>query len=287
MPTRVSRQRELILEAFRRVPLLAAWGEEDLARLASSAGLWRFAKGELICSEADRASHFSVLASGATQSTRTWANGKHMIAAIFQPPALLQLNAAVDGLNEPWTISAREEALVVLTPRKIFVDIVRADAEKAFDLACYLTFRSRIEYLGLQIERMGSQRKDLAAKLYHLARQASFYPSGASEAPDRPTLVAATQDDIAAMMNASRQTVNRIMAPLLRNGTLKREGNKIRIVNFMKFIEVLDEGDPVTGRWRAEILEWHERFSHSKPASHGVRRGASDHRPPAPGTEPR
>jgi hypothetical protein len=50
------------------------------------------------------------------------------------------------------------------------------------------------------------------------------------------------------------------MKEMERNGVLMREGNRLRIVNFLKLLTVMEEDEPIYHTWRAQIIGWHAQL---------------------------
>jgi CRP-like cAMP-binding protein len=163
---------------------------------------------------------------------------------------------AWDGVPNPYGAIARSDSLVVFIPRAVFVTAVRGDPRRIEDLATYFCTQLRQDIEGMQSRAVGSPRCLMAKYLAYLSRPSAHMSLVEPDAVD-PTAFDVTQDELAAMLNIARQTVNRLMKEMERNGVLVREGNRLRIVNFLKLLAVMEEDEPIYQTWRAQIIAWH------------------------------
>ena len=242
------------------VALFAKWPSDAFNDLCAAAQLWRFAKGETLYRFGEPVPGLIVLARGSLLNVRFYPNGKRMATAILKPgwpvgmlPAWDELDCAYDGV-------ARTDCLVIIIPGKMLRSLFRNDAERMAELADFFCAQIRQDTESLLARCISSQRSFLAKYLAYLCRPSVFVTREDPTAVD-PVATDVTQDELAAMMAASRQTVNRLMKGLERDGVLKRRGALVEIVNFRRLLAVMEEDEPIPPLWRAQILAWHERLA--------------------------
>ena len=241
------------------VPLFAKWPPDAFAELCGAAQMWRFAKGETLYRFGEPMPGLIVLAQGSLLNVRFYPNGKRMATAILKAgwpvgvlPAWDELDCAYDGV-------ARTDCLAIVISHKVVRALLRGDAERMAQVADMLSAQIRQDTESLLARSVSSQRCLLAKYLAYLCRPSLFVTREDPTAVD-PVATDVTQDELAAMIAASRQTVNRLMKGLERDGVLKRRGALVEIVNFRRLLAVMEEDEPIPPLWRAQILAWHERL---------------------------
>ncbi|HEY1629665.1 MAG TPA: Crp/Fnr family transcriptional regulator [Rhizomicrobium sp.] len=261
MGTRLFDRSELIVATLRRVQLFSKWPAETLAALESVGQLWRYAKGEAVYEATEPATGLHIVVEGSLIHGRSWPNGKYMATTIVRPGWPMNVMGAWDGIPYPNGGIARSDSLVIFVPRAAFLAAVRGDPARIEDVTLFFCSQLRQDMEGLQARSVGSLRCLMAKYLAYLSRP-SIHLSLAPGEPDAvdPTAFDVTQDELAAMLHTARQTVNRMMKEMERNGVLLREGNRLRIVNFLKLLAVMEEDEPIYSAWRAQIVAWHEKM---------------------------
>lgn len=196
----------------------------------------------------------------------------------------MNVMAAWDGIPYPNGGIARSDSLVIFVPRAAFIAAVRGDPARLEDLTFFFCSQLRQDMEGLHARSVGSVRCLMAKYLAYLSRP-SVHLSLSPDEPDAvdPTAFDVTQDELAAMIHTARQTVNRVMKEMERNSVLLREGNRLRIVNFLKLLAVMEEDEPIYHTWRAQIIGWHallqamdEKKAAAKPVKTPAQPRASD-----------
>jgi CRP-like cAMP-binding protein len=274
--TRVFDRSELIGATLRQVQLFSKWPAETVAALASAAQLWRYAKGEAVYEATEPATGLHIVVEGSLIHGRSWPNGKYMATTIARPGWPMNVMAAWDGIPYPNGGIARSESLVIFVPRAAFIAAVRGAPARIENLTFFFCTQLRQDMEGLHARSVGSLRCLMAKYLAYLSRP-SVHLSLAPDEPDAvdPTAFDVTQDELAAMIHTTRQTVNRIMKEMERKGVLVREGNRLRIVNFLKLLAVMEEDEPIYHTWRAQIIAWHDKLQTASPVKpHATRNTA-------------
>ncbi len=260
------------------VALFAPWPPAKFDALCAAAQLWRYDKGEAVFQASTPARGLFVLAQGTMLSARSWPNGKHMATTILRPGWPLAMVSAWDGADFTLDNIARTEVFVVFVPRDAWLNLLRGDAALLAGIVDHLCAQMRQDIEGLQVRAIGSQRCLMAKYLAHLSSQTVFLPRDNPAGMD-PTASDVTQDELAAMLSMSRQTVNRLMKEMERDGILVRRGRNIRVTNFLRLLAIMEEDEPIHPVWRAQIVAWHERTANAaggtlRPRSAGDSPGA-------------
>lgn len=258
LATRVFDRNDLIGATLRKVDLFAKWPADAIAQMAAAAQLWRFAKGELVYQAGTPAIGVVILVDGSLFEGRSWSNGKHMATTIVRPGWPIGVAAVWRGIEYFYDGMARADLVAVLIPRADFLVAARGDPKRLEDLLTFTCAQIGQDIVALHTRANGSTRCVMAMYLAYLSRP-SIHLVEEPDAVD-PTAFDVTQDELAAMLHLTRQTTNQLMKALERDGVLKRDGNRLRIVNFLKLLAIMEEDEPIHPAWREQILAWHEKL---------------------------
>lgn len=279
MSTRVLDKPDLIRTVLRGAPLFSRWTEEQFATLMASAQLWRYAKGETVYQAAEHVRGVCVIAEGTLLNGRILSNGKEMAIAILRPGWPLLIVPALDGIESPYSATARCDVLVIWIPRATFLAVVQNDIARLRDLMEMMTRQIRQDIESLQSRVASSLRCLMAKYLAYLSRPSVLLDFEAPTYVD-PTASDVTQDEMAAMLGTARQTVNRLMKAMERDGILVREGNTIRVINFLGLLAIMEEDEPIHPLWREQIVGWHEKLTAAAAPAPDAKDSAATAYPP-------
>ena len=261
MSVRVTDQEKVLAGALRDTHLLGDWPVSTIQRMRERAELWVYKEGEVIAEYGDEPRGLWGIASGCVISYRTSLNKKTFLQGPHWPGDVFGLTAALDGHPSPLTHAARSVSLVYLIPRSVLRTVLLENADAAHCTSIFLCMRSRVEYEGMYAAAVSSLRCRVAKHLAYLARRRLMLLEAAPDgAGGGPSPVDLTQSELASMIGISRQTLNRTLAPLLRADIVVRENDTIRVVSFKKLLTIIEEDEPATPAWRAEILSWDEKL---------------------------
>jgi CRP-like cAMP-binding protein len=249
----------MIGAALRKVDLFAKWPADVVAQMAAAAQLWRYTKGERVYQAGAPTAGIFILVDGSLFVGRSWPNGKQMATTISRPGWPNGMTAAWVGIEYHYDGIARSDLHAVLIPRADFLVAVRGDPKRLEDLLNFACTQIGQDIEALHTRAIGSLRCLMAKYLAYLSRPSIHLSVEEPDAVD-PTAFDVTQDELAAMLHTSRQTVNQLMKAMERQGVLKREGNRLRIVNFLKLLAIMEEDEPIYPAWRDQIIAWDARL---------------------------
>jgi CRP/FNR family cyclic AMP-dependent transcriptional regulator len=255
LATRVFDRSDLIGATLRKVDLFAKWPGDVIAQMAAAGQLWRFAKGELVYQAGTPATGVIILVDGSVFEGRSWSSGKHMATTIGRPGWPTGVPAVWRGVEYLYDGTARADLLAVLIPRADFLVVARGDPKRLEDLLTFTCTQIGQDVVALHARANGSTRCLMAMYLAYLSRPSIHVSMEEPDAVD-PTAFDVTQDELAAMLHLTRQTTNQLMKAMERDGVLKRDGNRLRIVNFLKLLAIMEEDEPIHPAWREQIVGW-------------------------------
>ncbi len=177
-----------------------------------------------------------VVAEGLLETSRTWANGRRILLSLLAPGDTTDLAAAFDDQPTLCDILTRTHATLVNVPRCALQAAVDRPESQALSMLRALSRQGRIDAERLHMDLINSPRVRLARTLLRLA--------AGVEATARGRALDITQDDLAAMLGLSRQSIASAMKPLVRAGLVETGYRCIMLRDLPRLIEVANEEEP-------------------------------------------
>jgi CRP-like cAMP-binding protein len=268
----IADQTGLIRATLRRCALFADWQDEPFNALCAAAELWRFGEGEKLMVTGEASKGAWIPAQGSVLCGRNLPDGRVLVTGIMRAGWLFGYVPAWDGEINPYDHTARTNMTAVLIPRAAFLTLVGGDESRHRAFTSMLCRQIRQDIEATRLRTLDSLRCRLAKFLAYLSRNTahtSFDEPGTVD----PVTADATQDELAAMIGSSRQTVNRLMRRFERDGIVVRVGKRVKVVDFARLLEVMEENEPIPDIWRDELLAWHERLAGGAAAENRKKTG--------------
>jgi CRP/FNR family transcriptional regulator, cyclic AMP receptor protein len=216
-------QAEFATEALGRCRLFAGMDRESLQAITRTMRSRRFRRGEVLFHEDDPGDALFVVASGRVKVVVPSEDGDEAILATLRRGDFLGELALLDGAPRSASAIALESTEVLALPRDQFRLLVADQpairdallASLAGELRRLTTHVAELHFLDLTGR--------LAAGLARLAQDhGERLPNGAIKL-DGPL----TQGEMAAMIGATRQSVNKLLGEFEADGLLRVDGNSI------------------------------------------------------------
>ena len=202
--------RALVKQGLGVTEAFASWPPEALDPLIESARVGRYSRGELLYSEAWAEPEILTVVSGHLMSSRLHVDGSRAAIAILGPGWVAGVLRGLNLDDEPfYDYRAHDNAVVVL------------DAQAFLWKSMVLVqFRQDRELFTTMVDQLaGSLRRRLAATI---ARLAKLYGVNTSETATAVSLrLRLSQEELAAMLQASRGAINREMRALEQLGLIR------------------------------------------------------------------
>ena len=209
-----------------RVGLFAELSADELAVLWVRLRRRMFAKDQIIFAEGDPGTSLYLVETGRVKISLASPEGKELVLNILGPGDFFGELALLDGEPRSADAVAQEPSQLLLLGREDFVSFVESSPMVAMGL---LTAVGRWLRRSTQVARDGALLdvpSRLARVLLDLAE-----PRG--EPVDEKSMVVAprlTQSELAAMIGATRESVNKSLGYFERQGIIRRDGRMIRIL---------------------------------------------------------
>src|SRR5664279_4218351 len=220
-------QSEFAAEALGRCRLFAGMSKESLAAITQTLRARRFRRGEVLFHEGDPGDALFVVASGAVKVVVPSEEGEEAILATLRRGDFLGELALLDGAPRSASAIALEPTETLTLPRDQFRALVASEpairdallASLAGELRRLTTHVAELHFLDLTGR--------LAARLARLAEEHGDRASDGSVRLDAPL----TQSDLAAMIGATRQSVNKLLGEFEASGLIRIERDSIVVTS--------------------------------------------------------
>jgi CRP-like cAMP-binding protein len=220
-------QAEFAVEALGRCRLFAGLDPEALEAIARSLRIRHFRRGEVLFHEGDPGDALFIVASGAVKVVVPSEEGEEAILATLKRGDFLGELALLDGAPRSASAIALEATDALTLPREQFRAL--ADAEPAIRGALLEAVARELRRLTKHVAELHflDLTGRLAARLVRLAEEHGERLPDGSVRLDAPL----TQSDLAAMIGATRQSVNKLLNEFEEEGLLRLERDSIVVAD--------------------------------------------------------
>jgi len=182
-----------------------------------------YAPGDVVCRQGDQLRHVVVLFSGRVEIEAHGKVGQPLLIATRGPGEIIGELAAVDGSPRSATVRALDPLTALVVPEQRFA--LRARQAPELSWAVLQVVVQRIRELGDQrTDFVGSRvsSRVVSALLYLVEQQA--------DTADPPIELACTQNELAAMVGSSRESVVRALTGLRAKGVVATSRGRIALL---------------------------------------------------------
>lgn len=207
------------VDDLRKFPLFANLPEAELSVTASLLRLKSFGRRELVCRKEDTAEGLYLLFTGLLQAVDIAEDGREIGLNLIKPGAFFGELSVIDG-------RPRSAHVIALQPSTVGVIAQSAAREVFYKLPA--TAEAMMKHLASLVRNLSAFRALLAIpnaqqRVYALLQQlAQQMPGGLVAIQNLPK-----QQEIAIMINTSRETVSRAIAHLVATGVLEKDFRRL------------------------------------------------------------
>ena len=219
--------RDPVVVALARCPLFAGLGEDDLIGLAREMRSRRFRRGEVLFHQGDPGDALFVVTSGAVKISLPSEEGDEAIIATIDAGSFFGELALLDWAPRSATAIALEPTETLTLARGRFRELIAA--EPALRDALLSALAAELRRLTTHVQELHflDITGRLAARLSHLAASQGTPTADGAIRLDAPL----TQSDLAAMIGATRQSVNKLLGTFADDRLLRLERDAIIILD--------------------------------------------------------
>ncbi|SCX73923.1 Crp/Fnr family transcriptional regulator [Variovorax sp. EL159] len=216
----------MLERALRWNELFSRWPDARRADLMKSARLERYSRRTQVLAHDRHRRELLVVVSGCLEISSMSTHGRKYVNALLGPGQVAPLVRLLDDVPLAYDYHAHEDSVIVHLPCDAVIAVLDAEPILWRDVAKLGLQRQRLSIVLLQNQMLNSIRGRVAATLMSLIH---FY-SGQGDGDATP-LVRLSQNDLAAMLGLSRQTINKELGRLVEEGAIDMSYKRIRIVD--------------------------------------------------------
>lgn len=211
-------------EVLTKVPLFSGLPEEERERLGALLRVRRYARGEVIFLEGDHGTALCLIAEGRIRIQLTGSDGREVVINVYGPGEFFGELALLDGEPRSADAIAQDAARVFWLQRDDFAAFLDSHPRAAMTMLASLSRRLRHTTRVVQDATFRDVPARLARVLLDLAAH-----NGQAVEPGIRIESRLTQGELAAMVGASRETVNRALRGFEQRGLIRWEASRILI----------------------------------------------------------
>jgi CRP-like cAMP-binding protein len=211
-------------EALASVPLFGALTQDELTRLAARVRQRSYPRGQIIFVEGDPGAALCVIVAGRVRIYLDDRAGREAVLNVYGPGEHFGELALLDGEPRSASAVAQEDCEVLWLERADFLEFLEAHPRAVPLLLATLSQRLRHTTRVVHDVAFRDVPARVARALLNLAE------SRGSPTPDGTHIEGrVTQVDLAAMVAATRESVNKCLASLQRRGVVKLDRGSITL----------------------------------------------------------
>lgn len=210
-----------------RCALFSRLSDDALVSIARGLRSRRFRRGEVLFHQGDPGDALFVVLSGAIKIVLPSEEGDEAILTTARPGDFLGELALLDGADRSATAVAIEPTETLVLPRERFRELIGEEPELRDALLAALTAELRRLTTHVGDLHFLDLTGRLAAQLVRLAREQGLRQPDGTVRLDGPI----TQGDLASMVGATRQSVNKLLGAFVDDGLLRQERESIVILD--------------------------------------------------------
>lgn len=171
-----------------------------------------------------------VVVSGCLEISSMSTHGRKYVNALLGPGQVAPLVRLLEDVPLPYDYHAHEDSVIIHLPSDAVIAVLDAEPVLWRDVAKLGLQRQRLSIVLLQNQMLNSIHGRVAATLMSLVHFYGGQGPGTAEDAEGP-LVRLSQNDLAAMLGLSRQTINKELGRLVEEGAIDMRYKRIRIVD--------------------------------------------------------
>lgn len=211
-------------ELLRTGRWFAALPDELQTELLDAAVLRVAGAGERVVARGDEASGLYAVVDGAMRLSGQSEAGREVLHMVVEPPSWFGELSAIDGLPRTQDVTADVASELLHVPQRALEAILAAEPRYWQHVAILMAHKLRLAMLALEDVAQVPPR-------VRLARRLSMLIEGYGDHTHPRRTVELRQDQLAMMLNVSRQTTNQLLKELEALGLVKLSYGEIEIIN--------------------------------------------------------
>lgn len=222
------------VDILQQLPLLKGLPKLTLDELSRQGEIRSFNKREVVFNKGSAPTHLMFLYDGRLQGIDFTVDGKEVGCFFAEPGDFFGELGVMDGQAHPETVIALVKSTVVTLPRPTIRPLLTAMPAMAEALTLKLADKLRQASTQRRILGLANPLQKVCAQLWTMQVSTSTAQQ-AAKIPHMPT-----HQELAIMINASRETVTRVFQLLQNKAVVQRDGNDLLLLNLQMLKEIAD-----------------------------------------------
>lgn len=214
------------MEVLRTLPIFNRLGEEALSSVASRTVVKRYPKDGILFRQGEEARGLFVVVTGGVKIYHSGPDGREQTLFVERPGHSLAEIPLFDGSPYPASARAAEESRILFLPRDSFEWLYRNNPDIADATIREMGRRLRSLVRLVDLLALKSVPARVAATLIQSAASAGCARDGGE------LVLQSTQEDLAAELGTTRESVSRALSTLRSDGVIRMTGQTVRILDF-------------------------------------------------------
>lgn len=211
-----SPQCTLACGVLRRSQWFASFDAVMISHFVNTGEFQLIGRGQSLCRSGDKVVSLCVVIEGILDVSMTSASGKRHIVSCLEPGQLMNLIPIMDDQKAIHDAYAHDQTLVLLIPKQIFLETIDGQPSLARSMTQLLCRRSRLLYENVSDNALLPLRARCARMLLTLMTSYGLPRDGGVSIS-----LKLSQDEFADMLGRTRQSVNRELKQLERDGMIE------------------------------------------------------------------
>lgn len=227
------------LQLLTQFPLLTPLPREALDRLSTQMTLRSFARRGMVMSKDDTSQELGFLVDGRLQGVDFTVDGRSVGLYFVEPGDYFGELSVVDGKPGSEFVVAAAKSTVAFLEARAARELISINPDLARDVMARLAQRVRAVMAQRMLLSLPNPFQRLCVQLLQLSQ---LRPGGSMTIDPVPT-----HQELAIMINASRETVTRAFQQLFLSHTLVREGDTLTLIQ-LDYLKGVAEGRTVSSK---------------------------------------
>jgi CRP-like cAMP-binding protein len=218
------------VSVLKYIPLFSELVDDDLEEIVKLAVRQTYKKDNMILIEEEIGSTMFIILDGRVKISRISDDGREVILSILSEGDFFGEMSILDGQNRSANVVTLEDSKIMVIRREDFLQMLHDYPQIAINLLKELAQRLRKSDSQIKSLSLQNATGKVASTLLRIADDSGKIHLGQVEIPHLPP-----QQDLANMAGTSRETISRVLKSLTKQGYLKKEGNRLIILDYESF----------------------------------------------------
>lgn len=210
---------------LRKIPLLAELSDEEIVRVKQDLRIRQYSKRDIVLQKGGHGDGLLFLLSGQLQVLDVTEDGRAIGLRMLAPGDFFGEIALINNSTRSASVVAMTNVVVAFLPAATAMHLFSHSPSVAKQMLRHLAQKIQRDSEFRSLLSINNTAKRIYTYLVLLQKKTQLEPGAASVVENLPT-----HQDIANMINTSRETVTRALAALAQQGIVQKDANRLIIV---------------------------------------------------------